>query len=73
MVGEQFGGFELHPGCCEGVLDGLVLAYGAGEDDAVPCVGGGFGEGGVAEAESFASEEAAFGVHAVEDLWWRVC
>lgn len=50
------------------MCDALVLADGPAEDDALLGVFGGFFEGDVAQSQRFAGEEAAFGVHAVEDL-----
>jgi hypothetical protein len=86
VVGGELGGFEMHVSVGERVLDCLVLAYRAGEDDALTGVVGGSGVvlvGGfgrvwqegevlfkscVAETESFAGEETALCVHAMEDL-----
>jgi hypothetical protein len=70
VVGGEFGRFEVHVRVGERVLDRLVLADGAPEDDAFAGVVGRLLQCCVAESECFAGEEAAFCVHSVEDLGW---
>jgi hypothetical protein len=41
VVGGQLGGFEVHVGVCERVLNCLVLTDGSGEDDSLAGVVGG--------------------------------
>ena len=50
-------------------MDGLVLADGAAEDNAVLGVSGGAIEGDEAEADGFGGDEDSFGVEAVEEVF----
>ena len=63
--GQEVGRFKLDPALGEGVLDGLVLADGAPEDDALAGVAGGAFDGVPADADGFRANQHALRVEAV--------
>lgn len=67
MVCRQLRSFEIHIRGRERVLDPLVLPDRSIEYDSLARIGARAVQGGVAETQGFAGEEAALGVHAVED------
>ncbi|MNX61053.1 hypothetical protein D3C86_919780 [compost metagenome] len=69
LVHHQVGGFQLHPGLRQGVLDALVLADGAAEHGAFAGVLHGAVQRGPADAHGFRRDQDAFRVQTVQDVF----
>ena len=64
----QLGRLELDPALGERVLDRLVLAYRAAEDDPLTGITRGAGECGAAETDGLGADQNPLRVHSVQDV-----